>query len=177
MVTYLPCRARRTLVQQLVASVDRTVHAPLLAVLDDQFGGGFVDEITERMCHTTHNTRWSAADRLSNCVAYLLARATMPNVRDDLVANLGPDEAWHTFILYVDEYVTFCDRLCGGIIHHDPAGEAARVNDSAATAHTLDVFGRFRIPYTAALWRDAELYAGGVQVIRAGFLATSRSGV
>ncbi len=30
------------------------------------------------------------------------------------------DEGWHTFILYTKEYATFCRKISGGYIHHEP---------------------------------------------------------
>jgi hypothetical protein len=30
------------------------------------------------------------------------------------------DEAWHVFVLFTQEYYNFCDKYCGGYVHHAP---------------------------------------------------------
>lgn len=171
--TFLPHDERIEIVHTDLADVELTEPYPLLPVLDSQFGSDFTGEVTDRMIGTTHNNRDSARDKLSNCLSYLFARTVMENPRDDLVANLGPDEAWHTFIVYMDEYDAFCRRLAGDMIHHDPAGESALVNTEAATAKTVGLFEQHGIPYTEGLWQDHITYPNGAVAIRSGFTPRS----
>ncbi|HUH01293.1 MAG TPA: hypothetical protein VML75_04815 [Kofleriaceae bacterium] len=30
------------------------------------------------------------------------------------------DEMWHCFILFTEEYASFCEHYCGGFVHHHP---------------------------------------------------------
>lgn len=168
--TYYPHTERITTVREELESVDLSSENPLLPVVSNQFGSNFVEELTERMVGTTINTHDTARDKLSNCVGYLLARTCMANPRDDLVANLGPDEAWHTFILYMDEYDALCRRLAGDMLHHDPAGESALVNNGVATAKTIATFEEYGIPFTPELWQDHIAYPRGAIEVKSGFL-------
>lgn len=138
--------------------------------LDQLFGEAFWNEVITRMVATTHNT-WEQAERkFSNCLAYLLARSKMEDPNADLVANLGPDEAWHVFLVFTKEYVEFCLYIAGTYLHHDPAGEAALVNRADATRRTVELFERHGIEYDPGLWRDHELYPNGAKTIKSGFM-------
>ncbi len=37
-----------------------------------------------------------------------------------LVPSHVIDEAWHIFILFSEQYAAFCDKYCGGYVHHRP---------------------------------------------------------
>jgi hypothetical protein len=140
---------------------------PLLHLLDEPL----IERLLSRMVATTMNSYERAAHKLSNCLAYLLARCTMEDPGAPLVANLGPDEAWHVFLHFTREYTQFCHRHAGEYLHHDPAGEAAFVNRAADTVKTLALFHKFGIPHDPALWRDHELYPHGARAQRGGFVA------
>jgi hypothetical protein len=88
-----------------------------------------------------------------------------------LVCNLGPDEAWHVFILFTDEYLTFCLELCGEYLHHDPAEEAALVNVDVSTAFTRRVMTMNDIAFDHDLWMDHIAYPRGARVIPSGLQA------
>ena len=153
--------------------VEKVSVAPLRYLLDDMFGEAFWDEVIRRMVATTHNSWEDAERKLSNCLAYLVARSKMADPNDDLVANLGPDEAWHVFLVFTKEYVAFCLAIAGMYLHHDPAGESALVNLPEATAMTVALFEEHGIPYDEKLWCDHKLYPYGAQVVRSGFVARS----
>jgi hypothetical protein len=137
-------------------------------ILDGLFGPEFWDELIDRMVATTRNERADAERKMDNCLAYLKARAAMPDPNSPLVCNLGPDEAWHVFILFTDEYVTLCLELCGEYLHHDPAEEAALVNARASTAYTKRVMVMNDIAFDHDLWMDHVVYPRGAQVIPSG---------
>lgn len=137
-------------------------------LLDDLFGPAFWDELIDRMVATTHNERAVAERKMDNCLAYLQARAVQHDPNAPMVCNLGPDEAWHVFLLFTDEYITFCLELCGEYLHHDPAEDAALVNLSASTAYTLRVMAMHDIAYDPELWMDHIVYPKGAKVIRSG---------
>jgi hypothetical protein len=135
-----------------------------------------LDEIDERLCGrildrmegTSVNSREECERKLANCLSYLLARASLPDPSADLVANLGPDEAWHVFIHFTKEYTAFCHRHAGEYLHHDPAGETALVNVQRETERTVSVFEEHGIPYDPDLWRDHETFPLGATVIKTG---------
>ena len=129
-----------------------------------------MSEVVNRLVATTINTEQTARDKLSNCVSYLFARTVMEDPHDALVANLGPDEAWHAFQQYMEEYDAFCNTNAGDMIHHDPAGESALVNDPIATERTTRLFEEHGIPFTQELWQDHITYPNGAQSIRSGFV-------
>ena len=167
-----PPEVRRRAVMNLdMRRVGEPNPQPLLWLLDEQFGFVFTERLLDRIEHTTFNNRAQAAHKLSNCLAYLLARCLLTDPAEDLVINLGPDEAWHAFIHFTEEYVAFCDRHAGEYLHHDPAGEAAFVNSKEATYKTLAIFEAHGIPYDPAIWCDYLLYPYGADAIRGGFKA------
>jgi hypothetical protein len=56
----------------------------------------------------------------------------------------GPiDEFWHTFIIFTQEYATFCDHVAGRFLHHSPA--VAREGEAAAdgSGSTKEGYVRF----------------------------------
>jgi hypothetical protein len=140
-------------------------------LLDDLFGDQFWDELIDRMVATTRNERSEAERKMDNCLAYLQARAVLPDPNAPLVCNLGPDEAWHVFLLFTDEYLTFCLELCGEYLHHDPAEEAALVNAHTSTAATRRLMTMNGIAFDADLWMDHVTYPRGAKVIPSGLLA------
>lgn len=131
-------------------------------------GRGFWDEIMNRMVATTIYSRQQSAVMLDDCLAYLIARGKMANPDEDLVANLLPDQAWHVFQLYNEEYRRFCMSVAGQWLRHDPAQEAALINYSAATAKTVGLFREHRIGYHPELWRDHILFARGAEIVKTG---------
>jgi hypothetical protein len=140
-------------------------------LLDDLFGPDFLDEeLVPRMVATTRNSRESAEMKLDNMLAYLQARATLTRVDCPLVCNLGPDEAWHVFILYTFEYTEFCNSVAGEYIHHDPAGEAALVNKQKATERTIARMKQNGIAFDEEMWQDHIVYPRGARAIRSGFM-------
>ena len=53
--------------------------------------------------------------------------------------SLRVDEAWHQFILYTAEYLTFCQRYFGRYVHHRPsnAPDTAAIRVVAASSLTV----------------------------------------
>lgn len=134
--------------------------------LTSRFGESFYDEIMKRITGTISCSPSEAAMWLDDATAYLLARASMESPNADLVCNLRPDQAWHVFILYSDEYTQFCFDVAGMYLRHDPAGETALVNTPFATAKTLDLFDRHSIGYHPELWQDHIDFPNGAEVSR-----------
>lgn len=135
-------------------------------MLDELFGEGFIDgELIPRLVATTENSEEEAKVKLDNCLAYLVARGCQSDPNGSLVCNLGPDEAWHVFILYTDEYTRFCHEYWGVYLHHDPAGEAALVNSEADTNRTVRLFEACGIAYDPELWQDYRKYPKGAGVL------------
>lgn len=170
-MTPTPPEARRRAVGRLDLHRFARYGEHLLWLLDEQFGSAFTEHLLDRIEGTTLNTRVEGAHKLSNCLAYLLARSVMDDPADDLVINLGPDEAWHAFIHFTAEYSAFCDRHAGEYLHHDPAGEAAFVNSKKDTLKTIALFKKYNIPFDPNLWCDYLLYPHGADAVRGGFVA------
>jgi hypothetical protein len=67
----------------------------------------------------------------------------------DLVPSQLLDEFWHQHIIDTRKYAEDCERLFGGLLHHDPYfginGEEDRANHAVATERTrrlwLEAFG------------------------------------
>jgi hypothetical protein len=138
--------------------------------VDDLFGPDFLDrEVVPRMVATTRNARESAEMKLDNALAYLEARGSQTRVNAPLVCCLGPDEAWHTLILYTYEYSELCYAICGEYIHHDPAGEAALVNREKDIARTLHRMDQIKVHYDIELWQDPMMFPYGAKAIPSGF--------
>jgi hypothetical protein len=134
--------------------------------LDELFGTQFWDdELIPRMVATTENSRDQAERKMDNCVAYLKARASLPDPNSSLVCNLAPDEAWHVFILFTHEYTLFCDWICGQYLHHDPAHEAAFVNSEKETEKTVAIMRHIGVQYDDVLWLDWLMYPNGAEIL------------
>ena len=133
-----------------------------------RFGEEFWDEVITRMDETTIFPRWLCELLLDDYLAYLLARATLADKDEPLVANLLPDQAQHIFILYTKEWLNLCMSLAGEPIHHDPASESALVNTAAATAKTVGLFQRHNIGYHPMLWEDHHRFPGGALAVPTG---------
>jgi hypothetical protein len=61
-------------------------------------------------------------------------------------ANLGPstavDAGWHAFLLHTREYASFCARVAGRFIHHEPAdGDSGSGGTLAQTVEALRTTG------------------------------------
>lgn len=144
-------------------------------LLDGLFGEAFVDdELVPRIVATTYNDQAEAERKLDNCLVYLFARGQMADPNSPLVCNLGPDEAWHVFILYTDEYARFCEHYFGVFLHHDPAGEAALVNSPLDTSTTLAWFRKLNLRFDPDLWMDHVTYPNGAIVVPSRVVRASR---
>lgn len=139
--------------------------------LTDRFGPQFWTEIIGRMSSTTIYDARRCEVQLDNCIAYLLARASLADPNAALVCDLEPDLAWHMFLLYTAEYCEFCRDVAGVYLHHDPASESALVNSAAATERTLEVFIRQGIGFEPEMWRDHVRYPNGAMVVPTGLVA------
>lgn len=103
-------------------------------------------------------------------LAYYLARASMANPNEDLVANLAPDFMQHIWLLYTAETHAFFDAIAGTFLHHDPASESALVNNPAATEKTLGLFRTHAIAYHPMLWQDHIYFPHGAKVLLNGII-------
>lgn len=143
--------------------------------ITDRFGLSFWTEIIERMTSTTIYDAQRCEVQLDNCIAYLLARASMDDPNAALVCDLEPDLAWHMFLLYTAEYCEFCRDVAGVYLHHDPASESALVNTAEATARTIGVFLKQGIGFEPDMWRDHVYYPNGAVVVPTGLMALEMS--
>ena len=50
---------------------------------------------------------------------FLRAKEFMLTAKDNS-PDRDVDEAWHDFILFTREYHEFCEKFCGGYVHHVP---------------------------------------------------------
>jgi hypothetical protein len=50
-------------------------------------------------------------------IMFLWMASTTSEVR---VPTPAIDEAWHVFLLFTKDYMSFCDQYCGGYMHHQP---------------------------------------------------------
>lgn len=140
-------------------------------VIVSRFGEAFWTEVIDRIDATTVFPRWLCELLLDDYIAYLLARVTLANRDESLVANLLPDQAQHVLILYTKEWLELCMDLAGEPIHHDPASESALVNLEPATAKTLEIFCRHNIGHHPLLWQDHLRFPNGAVVIPTGIKA------
>ncbi|HEX3588187.1 MAG TPA: hypothetical protein VHV74_01050 [Pseudonocardiaceae bacterium] len=60
------------------------------------------------------------------------------------------DLGWHTFILYTQDYLEFCNRLAGHFIHHAPMDEEGM--DYGIPLDTVAAMKQLRIAVDDELW-------------------------
>lgn len=53
----------------------------------------------------------------ADVVKFLWMASTTNEVR---IPTPAIDEAWHVFLLFTKDYMSFCDEFCGGYMHHQP---------------------------------------------------------
>lgn len=84
---------------------------------------------------------------------FLAVKALHP---DKSYGMKGPiDELWHTFIIFTQDYMQFCERTYGGYLHHRPALDTpaiARVEDSPYRAFLHDYEEAFGEEAPYHLW-------------------------
>jgi hypothetical protein len=74
-----------------------------------------------------------------------------------LVPPKAIDEAWHHFLLFTEEYATFCEEYFGGFLHHKPSTSrtelrGSKIPETIALAKAL--FGE-----TSKNWSKNWLYS------------------
>jgi hypothetical protein len=62
------------------------------------------------------------------------------------------DEIWHTFILFTDEYATFCAEVAGRFIHHAPSVNGRQMSAGGYELFLNDYELTFGEPAPAHLW-------------------------
>jgi hypothetical protein len=76
------------------------------------------DRLTERLMKDEGHDRDHSDRVIEQTLVFLKACAENPG------ATLGPsmavDAGWHAFVLHTREYASFCARVAGRFIHHDP---------------------------------------------------------
>nr|MDT0666353.1 hypothetical protein [Micromonospora sp. DSM 115978] len=73
-------------------------------------------------------------------LVFLQACADHPNAR--LRPSTAIDAGWHAFLLHTRDYASFCARLAGRFIHHEPAdGDSAPADTLAQTVEALRATG------------------------------------
>jgi len=79
-------------------------------------------------------------------------------IYDGPLAMRGPvDDFWHTFLLFTEEYRSFCNDVAGTFLHHVPHADDAPSCRSAidTTRFNLAYAATFGQAPDAALWPDA----------------------
>ena len=90
-------------------------------LIDDVLWGRLTDRIVK-----DHGMDRSLAERVMNeALGFLKLCATMPVEDNYELGGFRPSElvdvGWHTFLLYTREYASFCQRIAGHFIHHNPS--------------------------------------------------------
>lgn len=151
----------------LISPDDVLYHKPEVT---DRFGEAHWQEVIRRATDISVYTAHECEVMWDDLLAYYLARASMENPNEDLVANLGPDFLQHIWLLYTKEIREFFHDIAGIFLDHDPASESALVNNPAATQKTLGLFMRHGIAYHPRLWQDHLSFPYGARVIRTGLV-------
>jgi hypothetical protein len=155
----------------LISNDDKLYHKKEIT---SRFGEEHWAEVIDRATKITIYTPHECEVMWDDLIAYYLARASMANPNEDLVANLAPDFMQHIWLLYTAETHAFFDDLCGTFLHHDPASESALVNNWAATAKTVGLFERHQIDYHPKLWQDHIHFPHGARVLPTGVHGLSK---
>lgn len=83
--------------------------------------------------------------------ALVFLKACADNPRTLLSPTKAVDVGWHTFILHTADYATFCQRVAGEFIHHDPVC-TGDIRSGTALARTLKVLKATGYPVDEELW-------------------------
>lgn len=67
------------------------------------------------------------------------------------------DIGWHTFILYTRAYASFCERLAGELIHHEPSDIEGVDYELGNIAHTVTALKMHGFTVDEMLWVTNEL--------------------
>lgn len=68
----------------------------------------------------------------------------------------GPiDGLWHTFILFTEEYASFCNQIAGRFLHHSPNVTGPKPQTEQARASIKDGYVRFLEAYESAYGETA----------------------
>ncbi len=140
------------------------------ALITDLFGADVYWELLERMTATTVFPQWLCAVLLDDYLAYCLARATLTDLNEPLVACLLPDQAQHVFLLYDEQRIALHHSLAGDLIWHDPAGESALVNRTPDIEKTRGIMDANGIGYHDLLWQDDVRFPDGAVCIPTGIM-------
>ncbi|MBO0880719.1 MAG: hypothetical protein J2P17_10325, partial [Mycobacterium sp.] len=62
------------------------------------------------------------------------------------------DIGWHTFILYTKDYASFCNRVAGRFIHHEPNDNPEAKQRPGGIKRTIEVMKALQLPYDEMIW-------------------------
>jgi hypothetical protein len=87
------------------------------------------EAVVLRFMETWDLPRADADDLFEQMNKWLWLTATTATIPDAPRLAITPstklvDEMWHTFILFTNEYVSYCDRYFGRYLHHDPTPQS-----------------------------------------------------
>ncbi|WP_198586393.1 glycine-rich domain-containing protein [Mycobacteroides abscessus] len=77
--------------------------------------------ITRRIAKDEDVTLELAERILDQALAFLALCAEKQETDLHYSPSTMVDIGWHTFILYTREYLSFCDKIAGRFIHHEPS--------------------------------------------------------
>lgn len=52
------------------------------------------------------------------------------------------DEGWHSFLLYTEDYASFCNEYLGEFVHHVPCLQGRPLNENHPQAFSAEDLGR-----------------------------------
>lgn len=98
---------------------------------------GVLERLRER-----HALAPETADSLfEDLLLFLWAGARSPT---EMIPSASVDDAWHTFLLYTQDYAAFCRTWLGRFVHHEPYDPPADLDLSTLAADRSEVAARSR---------------------------------
>ncbi len=101
------------------------------------------NEVVKKIGLKLKRSKVVAENLFKDLVAFLWISGQTPEVS---IPSPAIDEAWHVFLLFTREYNDFCNKYCGGFIHHEPNSDSTALPSLSLVKPTIDrvcgIFGK-----------------------------------
>ncbi len=94
-------------------------------------------------------SRKDASHKCAELAKFLKACAIS---KEPLSPSVAIDDVWHEFILHTDEYITYCNKEFGKIIHHHPLRKATSEELRECYLRTINALTRNYGEIDTRLW-------------------------
>lgn len=84
-------------------------------------------DVIERLQRTGALDRPQAVQLFQDTKQFLYLCAKYP---DPMIPTKAIDEGWHNFILFTEDYASFCTEMLGRFVHHRPTPPSKRVSEN-----------------------------------------------